>query len=607
MDIAKTEEHGQKPHGCGTPPHVPAGAQLWAQYHALTDYALYQQDGTSRTMYIRFNGIADLPVGRGKRFFGSASRFVNELIGGFHLAGDGDIASDLLQPTSQTLWGRTNPLVIYKHKEPIMDCRSGVCDKSYLWYNGYLAPSSYINCTSDCATGLPGSYRPVQQFIDNTPGSRYYQTNDVLVTLANGEQEHDSYPVRALNGEILIINPFDGEPYDRYEPHDGYDIYRIADGWASVGETKDGGGFSTTFFGANCKPYNGWVFFPASALASSQFKSGEAKMPIDGNYWEHNGESWPGKCPAAYNENSLTTWEFLHAYPFGGIGGNPVKRIDAIRPVHGSPNRPNFITEGHLEVFYFGKLYGATRWETWRPLQQVRTDPKTREAAAKVSGRCGQTGNVKYRGVQFAVTACQDWSAVRVLGRPELRVPWPVPDMNLLKNFHFGNGFANWQHTTPSVPDSAMQLSLKNSTLPLDARFIQGGQDVRYLAFGCAAECSSANVLYQDVPVSANVTSGRYTFGAEARSEGHDCTVRFAVSTLDSSGKILGEQSFTATLATSNGKFNAGESFHLSSEFVVTTVPITIDSKVSFLRFSISPGTSGTFDIVDAWLMKDTY
>ncbi len=66
-------------------------------------------------------------------------------------------------------------------------------------------------------------------------------------------EQHDSYPVRALNGNVLSIDPFDFEPDRLSASLDGYDVYRIDDGWTSVEETRDSGGFGITWFGANCK------------------------------------------------------------------------------------------------------------------------------------------------------------------------------------------------------------------------------------------------------------------------------------------------------------------------------------------------------------------
>jgi hypothetical protein len=178
----------------GTPPPPrPAGTPVWGQYHALTRYELYQQDGNLPTMHIRYNWIVDLPVGRGKKFFGNSNRLVNELIGGFQIAGNGDLASDLIQPNPGTMWGQVSPLHVYKHKRPITDCRSGVCNKGYMWYNGYIAPSSYGGCTVNCVTGLPADYQPLQTWVNNSPGTTNYQTNDVVVKLANGTSTTIAY------------------------------------------------------------------------------------------------------------------------------------------------------------------------------------------------------------------------------------------------------------------------------------------------------------------------------------------------------------------------------------------------------------------------------
>lgn len=168
------------------PPARPAGVPVWGRYHALDRYEYYGQDSTVPIHHIRFNGIVDLPFGRGKRFLGNVSGFVNELVGGFQLAGDGSITSQVFAPSAGN-WGAVSPLKVYKHKKPITDCRSGVCQKEYLWFNGYLAPTvttgvAGSTCTKNCVTGLPADYVPMQVPINNTPGTPYYGTNDVLVS-----------------------------------------------------------------------------------------------------------------------------------------------------------------------------------------------------------------------------------------------------------------------------------------------------------------------------------------------------------------------------------------------------------------------------------------
>lgn len=438
---------------------------------------------------------------------------------------------------------------------------------------------------------------------------------------------HDSYPVRALNGTVLSIDPFGLEPDRNNASLYGYDVYRIDDGWASVEETRDHGGFGITWFGSNCKPYNGWVFFPLADLTPSGIKAGQVKKPISGVYWEKDGEPWPGNClsiaqaspaqstsgeahchpgascPSKSYEEPLTSWEFIPKYPFAGIGKNPVKRLDTIRSIHGFMDDSDFLTHGDLEVFYFTRLYGSTRWEDWIPLQEVEANPLYKRKAEQVSNYCHGTGDVVYHGVKFVVVSCRDWSEVSVLSKPELPIPWPVPDLNLLRNFHFDRGLANWKRTESG---NGLQLSLKTSAEARDMLYVQhGGAGVRYLALTCTAGCSAANAIYQDVPITAKTTSGQYTLGARVRAEGHAGSLRIAVTMLDRDGKVLGEKSFAESAPLPGGP--GADSVVLSGNFVLKTFPITIDPQASVLRFSISPTTSGAFDIVDTWLMRNSY
>jgi hypothetical protein len=207
-----------------TPPARPSGVPAWADYHALDRFEQYQLDNNTPVLHFKGNGVLDLPVGRGKRYLGHLNRFWNEILGGYQIAGDGNIVSQVFQPPNGN-WGPTNPITMYKHKVPINDCRSGVCQKSYMWYNGYLGPTvlpGAASCGSaNIVTGLPGNYVPYQTPINNTPppctgtatgAAAYYGDNDVVVKLANGTQNtiaYDSGPQGAnpvsndwLNGPI---------------------------------------------------------------------------------------------------------------------------------------------------------------------------------------------------------------------------------------------------------------------------------------------------------------------------------------------------------------------------------------------------------------------
>ena len=191
-----------------TPPPPPPGTQVWSDYHNLNNFEQYQQDSSQPTMHIRFNWLVDLPVGRGKRYFGNSSKWLNEIIGGFQLAGDSNIFAPLLQPTSGANWGAVSPLHIYKHKHPVTDCSSGVCYKEYLWFNGYLSPAETTGlgnstCQTNCISGLPADYVPDQVPIDNTPGTTDFGANLVYVTLANGKQQSVGYDAGPTGSNYL--------------------------------------------------------------------------------------------------------------------------------------------------------------------------------------------------------------------------------------------------------------------------------------------------------------------------------------------------------------------------------------------------------------------
>jgi hypothetical protein len=179
----------------GYGPGQPANAPSWGITKALNRFENYKVDTAIPKHHINFNGIYDLPVGQGKWLLGKANTLLNELVGGFQIAGSGQVISQDFTIGSSN-WGPTNPLQIYKHAAKISDCRSSaagtnnICHPSYLWFNGYIAPTSNANtgCTAQCIFGLPASYEPYQTPIDNTPGTTNYGSNgnNVSVTLNNG-------------------------------------------------------------------------------------------------------------------------------------------------------------------------------------------------------------------------------------------------------------------------------------------------------------------------------------------------------------------------------------------------------------------------------------
>jgi hypothetical protein len=204
------------------PPPPPSNAPSYAYYRALNRFANYMVDTAIPKQHIQFNGIVELPFGQGKRFFGSVNRFVNELIGGYQIAGSGSVSSQDFAITA-TNWGSTNPIKVYKHKAPITDCRSGTCFKEYEWFNGYIAPTAISGnmCAGALTTvvsGLPSGWAPYQGPSDQLCGSpvngkvstdTYYGSNEVNV-LASGKVSplaYQPYPT-SNNSSGIGSNPF---------------------------------------------------------------------------------------------------------------------------------------------------------------------------------------------------------------------------------------------------------------------------------------------------------------------------------------------------------------------------------------------------------------
>lgn len=178
------------------PPTRPADVPSYYEWRALDKYQQYMVDTGIPKQQIGFNGIVDLPFGRNKRYFSNVNRFVDEIIGGFQLVGDGSVVSQDFAVNSSN-WGPTNPLHVYKHSKPITDCRSGVCHKAYEWFNGYIPPTAISGnvCAaglSAVVVGLPTDWAPSQSPIDTgctapvngkVQTDKYFGQNEVNVIL----------------------------------------------------------------------------------------------------------------------------------------------------------------------------------------------------------------------------------------------------------------------------------------------------------------------------------------------------------------------------------------------------------------------------------------
>jgi hypothetical protein len=161
----------------------------------------YARDTGTPKHQMRWNWVADLPFGRGKKFGGNSGGVMEKLIGGWQIAGTGNWRSNYFAlPTN--IYPTGNAIEMYGDKYRIEDCRSGVCFPGYLWFNGYI-PANQINSVDrngkpNGIMGVPENYKAAgaplipwgatsaPNMPANTNLSGFWDTNNVWVPLNNG-------------------------------------------------------------------------------------------------------------------------------------------------------------------------------------------------------------------------------------------------------------------------------------------------------------------------------------------------------------------------------------------------------------------------------------
>ena len=169
----------------------------------------YQRDITIPKHRLRWNWLADLPFGKGKRFGGASGPILDRFIGGWQVAGLGYLRSNYWALPS-TIYPNGNPIEIYGEKYPVQDCRSGQCYSGFLYWNGYI-PSNRINSTDasgkpNGVMGVPANYKPAGAPLipygstelpanapANTALSGFWDTNTVWVPIKNGTVQRTAF------------------------------------------------------------------------------------------------------------------------------------------------------------------------------------------------------------------------------------------------------------------------------------------------------------------------------------------------------------------------------------------------------------------------------
>jgi hypothetical protein len=179
----------------------------------------YQRDTFTPQHQVRWNWIADIPVGKRKAVGRNMPGFLDKIVGGWQVAGTGSWRSNhFLLPTSYYPTGA--PLEKYGEKYKVNDCRSGVCFPGFLYFNGYI-PANQINSVDaqgrpNGVMGVPAGYKAaVAPLVPwgstalpanapaNTNLSQFWDTNSVWIPLSNGTVQR-----LALSTSNDILNPW---------------------------------------------------------------------------------------------------------------------------------------------------------------------------------------------------------------------------------------------------------------------------------------------------------------------------------------------------------------------------------------------------------------
>jgi len=163
----------------------------------------YKRDPNTPKHQFRWNFIYELPFGRGKQLAGNVGRVADRFIGGWQIAGLGNIRTNYWTLPTDIYPVSGQNIEVYGYKYPIQDCRSGNCLPGYLWWNGYI-PANRINSTDangrpNGVMGVPSNYKPAATPLipagstalpanapANTVVSQFWDTNSVWVPLNNG-------------------------------------------------------------------------------------------------------------------------------------------------------------------------------------------------------------------------------------------------------------------------------------------------------------------------------------------------------------------------------------------------------------------------------------
>jgi hypothetical protein len=207
---------------------------------------------------------------------------------------------------------------------------------------------------------------------------------------------------------------------------DGYDLIDIANsGYASFTRTSDGGCYDQVWSadGGYANRAGGWILFPGydpyAFAPSSSANVTTYNIPISIDR--------PSRCQPGHSTGT-TYWNSPQYYTF-----ETGKTLEAVKSYHFA-SAAFESKDNALELYYFTKQYGFTRWEAWIPQSRCiekygSEDPICHPdwSSYPLAGRCwilntSATGNPAmdtWGGQYWVRTDCRDETNYVALNRPQ--------------------------------------------------------------------------------------------------------------------------------------------------------------------------------------------
>jgi hypothetical protein len=231
-----------------------------------------------------------------------------------------------------------------------------------------------------------------------------------------GYQRHDSFPVATSGLRTVVENSFDfGTGDDRRfgvfdADSDGGDIAVLSPGAASIGATRDAGGFKL-WVGACDGPVT-----PAALRRSWLIAAFDRQHPtaLSGHAIARLNAvpaAPTAMCPSRFNP-AYTIWRVApFRYRAAPGEGRPVTLTTLISEHYGGADPA---TADHVERFYFTRELGGSRWERWQNAAgdgRVSAAWVARQAAwFAATGRCSRAPPPA--GARMRLIDCREWTRI---------------------------------------------------------------------------------------------------------------------------------------------------------------------------------------------------